>query len=373
LAGALGTFGLLESAQLAQKIDSVLDSGHDLDIDELEQLQTLIAALQQGFTQSLLEGNTDINAQSIAPSTDSQLTGSQLTGSQLTGSQLTPDDARPLLLVVDGDRALAESVVQETANWGLRGAIANNLLEAREILHQQRPQVVLLDLDLSPNSEDSFSLLAELNQHLPEIPVVVFTAHNSLAERLAVARKGARIFLNKPLPISEVLDTITQVLHQTDQFDTKILAVDDDPTILSMLKALLEPWGLQVTMLNDPQKFWETLEECTPDLLILDIEMPHISGIELCQIVRNDARWNDLPILFLTAHTASKVVTEVFAAGADDFVCKPIVGPELIARMFNRLERINLLKRMAEIDPLTGIANRHKSTQALEEFLRSQI
>jgi diguanylate cyclase (GGDEF)-like protein len=104
-------------------------------------------------------------------------------------------------------------------------------------------------------------------------------------------------------------------------------------------------------------------------MLILDVEMPHLSGIELCQIVRNDSRWSSLPIIFLTAHTDPQVVNTVFAMGADDFVNKPIVGPELVTRIINRLDRIKLLKRMAEIDPLTKVFNRHKSTQTLDEYL----
>jgi len=60
----------------------------------------------------------------------------------------------------------------------------------------------------------------------------------------------------------------------------------------------------------------------------------------------------------------------VFAAGADDYVSKPIVGPELVTRIFNRLERSRLLRNMAEIDALTGVFNRRKLTQELTRFLR---
>jgi len=73
----------------------------------------------------------------------------------------------------------------------------------------------------------------------------------------------------------------------------------------------LTPWGLAVITLDDPRRFWETLVS-SPELLILDINMPHLSGIELCQIVR-DSRWSGLPVLFLTAHTDATIVNQVFA------------------------------------------------------------
>jgi len=61
--------------------------------------------------------------------------------------------------------------------------------------------------------------------------------------------------------------------------------------VLVALRNLLEPWGLKVLTLDDPQRFWETLEESAPDLLVLDVEMPQLNGIELCQVVRNDPHW----------------------------------------------------------------------------------
>jgi len=104
-------------------------------------------------------------------------------------------------------------------------------------------------------------------------------------------------------------------------------------------------------------------------LLILDIEMPDFSGIELCQVVRSDSRWSELPVLFLSSHNDAEIVHQVFAVGADDYVQKPIGGPELIARILNRLERTRILHRFAEIDELTGTATRRKFIQDLERLL----
>ncbi|PSB26316.1 response regulator [Stenomitos frigidus] len=128
-----------------------------------------------------------------------------------------------------------------------------------------------------------------------------------------------------------------------------VMVVDDDPKILALLQKILAPWGLALTTLEDPRQFWEILETSAPDLLILDVEMPYSNGIELCQAVRHDSRWSGLPILFLTAHTNAELVNQVFAAGADDFVSKPIVGPELVTRILNRLERVKLLKNLGTL------------------------
>lgn len=146
----------------------------------------------------------------------------------------------------------------------------------------------------------------------------------------------------------------------------KVMIVDDDPTILALLQPILEPWGMALTPLADPQQFWQTLETTAPDLLILDIEMPHISGIELCQAVREHSQWSYLPILFLTIHTDAETVNQVYAVGADDFVSKPIVGSELITRILNRLERIKLLQTTTAALHQAKLANSEKSKDKLE-------
>ena len=128
----------------------------------------------------------------------------------------------------------------------------------------------------------------------------------------------------------------------------RLLVVDDDVVILETLHTLLAPWGVHLTTLADPQQFWETLTATQPNLLILDIEMPHHTGIELCQAVRDHERWGGLPIMILTAHTDAATVNQVFAAGADDFVSKPVVGPELVSRILHRLERVRLWRRFAD-------------------------
>lgn len=133
----------------------------------------------------------------------------------------------------------------------------------------------------------------------------------------------------------------------SDSIDSRghhILAIDDDPHILVLLERLLVPQGLAVTTLQTPAAIWDTLESVQPNLLILDINMPEVSGLELCQAVREHPQWNWLPILFLTVQTDRQTVKQVFACGADDYVAKPIIPDELSIRIFNRIRRSQLLR-----------------------------
>lgn len=165
-----------------------------------------------------------------------------------------------------------------------------------------------------------------------------------MTDRLEVVRQGGRGFLHKSMSAAQVMEHIAQVLHSSRPSQAKILVVDDDPQVLNAARALLEPWGMQLTTLDTPQRFWEVLTDVSPDLLILDVEMPDFSGIDLCQVIRTDPRWNKLPVLFLTAHTDTNTVDQVFTAKANDCISKSIMGSKLITRIFNCLERSSLLQ-----------------------------
>jgi diguanylate cyclase (GGDEF)-like protein len=149
-----------------------------------------------------------------------------------------------------------------------------------------------------------------------------------------------------------------------------VLVVDDEPLVTRGLTSLLGKSGLSVTALNDPLNFWTVVEETKPNLILLDLEMPRINGTELCRVIRNDRRWSELPVIFLTGHTDQMSVQRVFAAGADDYVGKPFVPAELMMRIESRLTGVKARKAAVETDPLTGLATATKATELIERFLR---
>ncbi len=133
--------------------------------------------------------------------------------------------------------------------------------------------------------------------------------------------------------------TVHKLMADNSRPKPKVLAVDDDPQILDLLTVLLAPLKLDITTLSDPLEFWETLERCNPDMLILDLDMPFLSGLELCRGVRSSPRWWELPVLFLSASSDEENLQRLYSVGADDFVPKPFSGPELATRVVNRLVR----------------------------------
>ena len=111
----------------------------------------------------------------------------------------------------------------------------------------------------------------------------------------------------------------------------KILAVDDDATALGALRQMLTQRGYDVTLAANGEEALERLEEQTPDLIILDVAMPGLSGIETCRLIREAPRTRRTPVIFLTAKGLLTDIAEGQEAGSDLYLIKPVLATKLIA------------------------------------------
>ena len=119
----------------------------------------------------------------------------------------------------------------------------------------------------------------------------------------------------------------------------RILVVDDEPDVTELLKYQLEQEGYACEALNDPVLFVGRARAFHPDLLIFDIMMPEMTGLQLCRIVRSDPAMQHIPIIFLTARGETEDRVKGLETGADDYLSKPFNSKELLLRVKNVLNR----------------------------------
>jgi len=118
--------------------------------------------------------------------------------------------------------------------------------------------------------------------------------------------------------------------------DTKILVVDDDPAIAEMLTIVLQGEGFRTIVVGDGVEAVKAAEEHNPDLILLDVMLPGMNGIDVCKAIRESST---VPIVMLTARTDTVDVVLGLESGADDYVHKPFKPKELVARVRARLRR----------------------------------
>ena len=119
----------------------------------------------------------------------------------------------------------------------------------------------------------------------------------------------------------------------------RVLVVDDESDVTELLQYRLEQEGYRVATLNDPLGFVVKVREFEPDLMLLDIMMPELSGIQLCRIVRADPSMKDIPVIFLSARGEVEDRIKGLEAGAEDYVSKPFNTNELMLRISKMLKR----------------------------------
>ena len=119
----------------------------------------------------------------------------------------------------------------------------------------------------------------------------------------------------------------------------KILVVDDEKDIVELISYNLEQKGFAVIKAYDGQMAWERVKTAKPDLVVLDLMIPGIHGLEVCKLIRRDAATETLPIIILTAKSDQVDKILGLELGADDYVTKPFNVRELIARIRAVLRR----------------------------------
>jgi len=118
----------------------------------------------------------------------------------------------------------------------------------------------------------------------------------------------------------------------------KILIADDEPNIVAALEFLLQRNGYEVHVARDGEEALKLVEDCNPDLVLLDVMMPVRSGYEVCKRIRERADWRHIKIIMLSAKGRDAEVNKGLSIGADVYVTKPFSTRELVANIKGLLE-----------------------------------
>ena len=138
---------------------------------------------------------------------------------------------------------------------------------------------------------------------------------------------------------------------------SRILVADDDTVIARLVELNLSMEGFDVEVVHDGEAALAAVQRELPDLLLLDVMMPKLDGVEVLRRIRASAATAVLPVVLLTANSMSADKVVGLTAGADDYIVKPFDPPELIARVRTTLRRTS---EMRSVSPLTGLPGNHR-------------
>lgn len=228
-------------------------------------------------------------------------------------------------------------------------------VNALESCSQKMPRACLISL---PLSDASGYELVERIRILPggqETVIFFVGAKSGFLDKVQAIHCGADGFFQMPVDWESVEKRLKYLLDRGKAQNFRVLSVEDDPDQAYFIRAVLESAGYQVHHIPDPMQFEEALLSFNPDLVLLDILLPGMTGYELARYLRQDERWATMPILFLTTQNQLEAHIESARAGADDHLVKPIAPALLLSAVASRLERARFLKNLLHRDGLTRL------------------
>lgn len=189
------------------------------------------------------------------------------------------------------------------------------------------------------------------------IPIVFISSHDDLASRLHAARAGAGAYFVKPVRVSQLVDKLDRLTTPRTVDPYRILIIDDDDMLAQSYALTLQQAGMQTNVLSNPNLLLSQLDEWKPDLILMDLNMPEFTGLELAAVIRQQEEYVSVPIVYLSTEMRIEKQLAAMKLGGDDFLTKPIQPDHLISSVAARAERSHKLRSLIMRDSLTGLLN----------------
>jgi diguanylate cyclase (GGDEF)-like protein len=261
------------------------------------------------------------------------------------------------ILVVDDDPSVLDFLVRRVEQEGMTARRATTKAEAVRAIESRLPDGLITDVRLA----DGFGY--ELVGFLRERPhgeapaVLIVSVLTGFLDKVEAMHCGADGFFEKPVDWEALMRRLLHLLDRNRPESGRVLAVEDDPQQSSFVRAVLSSAGYEVRVCDDPRHFEMDLGSFRPDLVLMDVVLPGISGYDLARYLRQQERHATLPILFLTTEGRIDARIEGARAGGDDYLVKPTPPALLLTAVTARIERARFVKSLLGRDGLTRLLN----------------
>ncbi|MFC1673174.1 diguanylate cyclase [Pseudomonadota bacterium] len=286
----------------------------------------------------------------------------------------TDTDQQKAVIVMECDEGSAAQMRLEMEHFGFDVRIIEHPSKLAAALDVHAPDVVVSGLSFGGDDDVALTVLNELRD-AGEIhaPLVVHTGLDTMVARIGAVRAGAEAYLVKPVDMADLVDVLDTVSHRDESEPFRVLVVDDDESLAMHTELVLQGAGMETFVQTDPLKVLDSLDDFSPELLLLDLYMPQCSGEELAAVIRQREEYAGIPIVFLSGEADKDKQLSAMELGGDDFLTKPIRPAHLISSVRIRAARFRKLRSFMVRDSMTGLFNHTTTKQLLDsEISRSQ-
>jgi len=193
----------------------------------------------------------------------------------------------------------------------------------------------------------------------------------SLEVTVALLRAGADVTLQAEQETVTVLGRLLDLLQSCEQEPFRVLVVEDSSTAIAMIQRSLSQHGIDSLPISNPQRLLSAVEQYRPDLVLMDMYMPHCTGVEATRVLRQLTDYQSLPVVYLSSETDMGMQVEALRLGGDQFLTKPCNPVLLAAVVKTKIERYREMQRHSQHDSLTGLLNHSAAKSRLNLLVQS--
>lgn len=333
LRGIAGLYGCPELGEVASEVESLLSSpdqaGYAIDTNK-----------RQAVTR-LLEKLTVVSNLCIARSAN--LFHAEAGGHANLKINLSE---KPVIFIVDDDEDYCSTLRERLKQYGDCHAFYSQAAFITAI-NQHMPSAVIMDMMLPEGELAGAGAVVELMKKY-RVPVLFLSVRDDEVSRLAAVRAGANGYFLKQDDPARMVAMLDLLITRKPQNPYKLLLIDDDVELTAYYQIKLESVGIQISVMNTAVGAIAKLSEILPDIILLDISMPEINGLEIGALIRQYPDFNHIPIIYLSASSGESIHLEAMRLGGDEFLNKPVEPDFLCNLLLARLARVRVT-RMGEM------------------------
>ena len=244
-------------------------------------------------------------------------------------------------------------------------------------LQRSPPKVIVADTATLPQMAPLSAELIRLRSHMSiDVPLIFISNSTALHLRVDAIRAGGDGYFVAPLDTAAVAAQVCEMTRPGEQRPSRVLVVEDDPTQADFAASILRKAGIDALQVTEPVKVIESLRAFQPDLILMDIYMPEVNGIELTTVIRDHKEFVAVPIVFLSGEQNADKQLDALSVGGDDFIAKPIRPKHLLGIVQTRIRRarqmLSATGQPAKHDRVTGLFSRQHFLDRLARLIDDQ-
>ena len=277
----------------------------------------------------------------------------EIEGTATAGPSVPDVPAPPTVVVADEDPAALQSLSLALEQEGF--AIRSEPRLAGVLEASAMPEALIVDA--SADQAAAFALVVAVRARADGARTVVFVIgkHGGVLDRVEAIHCGADGHFTKPVDMGALVRRLRFLLEREQAEPPRVLSIEDDPQQAAFLRSVLTSGGCEVRTVSDPLRLEAELAAFRPDLVLMDVVLPGVSGYDLVRSLRQDERFTTLPVIILTTRGELDSRIEAARAGGDEHLVKPVSPGLLLSTVAARVERGRFLRLLVERDGLTGL------------------